>query len=306
VRISSTYVLFALALVFFVAVRVFWLQLLDALFLAFICTQFGFIGHDAGHRQIFDSTRNNDILGMIQGNLLLGFSISWWLDKHNRHHSHPNEVDSDPDIAVPMIAFTTDDAKQKQHVFRWMTKYQAFFFFPLLMFVAVDLQRSSLIFLSQGKGRYRKAEMLLLLVHYIGYFGLIFAVLPFWQGLIFIAVHKAASGLYLGSVFAPNHKGMLITEHGSTMDFLRRQVLTARNVRGNALTTFWYGGLNYQIEHHLFPTMPRRNLAAGQRLIREFCASQQIAYYETSMPRSFYEILTYLHEVGAPLRVKLA
>ena len=91
-------------------------------------------------------------------------------------------------------------------------------------------------------------------------------MLPFWWGVAFVLIHKLSAGLYLGSVFAPNHKGMLITEHNCQIDFLRRQVLTARNVRAGFITDEWYGGLNYQIEHHLFPAMPRGNLPEAQRM----------------------------------------
>ena len=305
-KIAFIYALFALGMGIFVGVHVFWIQLSTTLIFAFVSTQFGFIGHDAGHRQIFASTRSNDVLGLIEGNLFVGMSFSWWLNKHNQHHSRPNEIDSDPDIGIPVIAFTPEAAESRRGFLRFMTKYQAIYFFPLLALVAVDLQRNSIQFLMQGKARYPKTETVLLVLHYIAYFGVIFAVLPFWEGVLFIAVHKAITGLYLGSVFAPNHKGMLITEHNCQIDFLSRQVLTARNVKASPLTDYWYGGLNYQIEHHLFPAMPQRHLAEAQRIIRAFCEEHGISYHETSMTGSYHEILVYLHAIGAPLRLKAA
>jgi fatty acid desaturase len=173
------------------------------------------------------------------------------------------------------------------------------------MFVSLDLQVSSIKYLLSKQAKHPRREALLLAIHYAWYLGIIFAALPLWQGIVFIAIHQAATGLYLGSVFAPNHKGMLIVEHNSPMDFLHRQVLTARNVRANPITDYWYGGLNYQIEHHLFPSMPRRHLAQAHHIIREFCQQHAIAYHETSVARSYREIVAYLHEVGAPLRTQL-
>lgn len=306
VRVAIVQLLFLSSIAILVFVHLFWVQCLDAVLMAFSSTQIGFIGHDAGHRQVFDSTRKNDILGMLQGNLLLGMSFSWWNAKHNAHHSRPNEIDSDPDVDVPMIAFTPANVLKRRGFFRFMTQHQVWFFFPVLCLVGLSLQVNSIKFLFRGQSRYRRLEVALLVVHYLWYFGLIFSVLPLWQGLIFIAIHKIVNGLYLGSVFAPNHKGMLMPEHGSDMDFLRRQVLTARNVRANPIADYWYGGLNYQIEHHLFPAMPRRHLGEAQRVIRAFCAQHGIAYHETSFARSYYEILAYLHEVSAPLRVRAA
>jgi fatty acid desaturase len=295
------------ALAAFIAAReTFWLECLVALFFAFVTTQLGFVGHDAGHRQPFGSTRLNDVSGLFHGDLLVGMSFFWWVGKHNAHHAKPNEVDSDPDIDIPMLSFSHKEALSKTGALRFISAHQAFFFFPLLTLVGLDLQKASVMFLAQEKSRYRKIEIALLLLHYVAYFGLIFAVLPFWQGIVFVLIHKLAMGLYLGSVFAPNHKGMLLTEHGSKIDFLRRQVLTARNVRAGFITDEWYGGLNYQIEHHLFPAMPRGHLAQAQRLIRAYCQERGVSYHETSMVHSYREILSFLHEMGEPLRASAA
>jgi len=286
-------------------VHVFWVQCLNALFMAFVSAQLGFNGHDAGHRQTFGATWKNDVVGLIHGNLLIGMSFGWWVDKHNRHHSHPNEIDADPDIDIPFLRFTGEDAARTRGVLRFIAAHQAAFFFPLLTLTVLGLQMNSVGFLLKGKARHARAEALLLALHYAGYFGLLLLALPPWQALVFLLIHKLTTGLYLGSTFAPNHKGMEILEHGSTIDFLRRQVLTARNVRANAFNDMWYGGLNYQIEHHLFPAMPRANLGRAQGIIRGYCEAHGIAYHETGVRRSYREILAYLHAIGAPLRPAL-
>jgi fatty acid desaturase len=122
------------------------------------------------------------------------------------------------------------------------------------------------------------------------------------QALLFIAVHRGLFGTYMVSIFAPNHKAMPLLERDSKVDFLRRQVLTSRNVIAHPITDFWYGGLNYQIEHHLFPRLPRNKLREAQPIIRGFCLDHSIAYHETSVFQSYKEILQHLHEVGTPLR----
>ena len=76
-----------------------WWQMLVAVFLGIMFTQTGFIGHDAGHRQISGSRRIDSLIGRIHGNLLIGLSYGWWISKHNRHHAHPNQAGRDPDIA---------------------------------------------------------------------------------------------------------------------------------------------------------------------------------------------------------------
>jgi fatty acid desaturase len=303
-KILLTVGLLAIGIVFFLVVSAFWLRLVDAVFLAFVFGQIGFLGHDAGHRQIFNATGKNDIMGLFLGDLLIGMSFSWWVGKHNQHHSHPNEMDMDPDISIPIICFSQDDALSRRHVERFVTKYQAFFFFPLLMLVGIDMQRSGITFLLKKQGKHRLPELAMMALHYLLYFGMVFACLPLWQGILFLLVNQMLFGLYLGSTFAPNHKGMPILEQSSRLDFLRRQVVTARNVHAHPFNDFWYGGLNYQIEHHLFPSMPRNNLKEAQRVIKAFCQEHEVSYYETSAPRSYQEILSFLHGIGAPLRQK--
>lgn len=301
-KIFTTLGLLALSVVFLFVVHNFWFQIGNAFLFAVASAQLGFLGHDGGHRQIFNSTRKNEILALFIGDLLIGMSNGWWLDKHNRHHSHPNEVDMDPDIDIGVLAFSEEDVLSKRGIARWIVRHQKYFFFPLLSLVGMDLQKASIVYLVKFRDKYRVLEMLLLTLHHALYFGLLFFCLAPWQAVIFIAIHQMVFGVLLGSAFAPNHKGMPLLEKGSRIDFLRRQVLTSRNVSGGFFNDFWYGGLNYQVEHHLFPSMPRNNLKKAQKLVKAYCQEHAIAYYETSVLQSFREILQFLHQVSAPLR----
>jgi fatty acid desaturase len=301
-KVALLLVMFTLSILFLLFVHSFWLQLLNAVYLAIVTTQLGLLGHDAGHRQVFHRTWKNNALGLLAGNLLLGMSNGWWMDKHNKHHSHPNQYDLDPDIDFPIIAFGEEDLRQKGWFTQNIMKYQAYYFFPVLLLVAVDLQISGMKFLIREKVKYAVLEWLLLGLHFVCYFGLLFSHLAIWQAILFILVHQALSGLYLGSIFAPNHKGMPVLDAGSPLDFLHRQVITARNVRSHPFTDFWYGGLNYQIEHHLFPSMPRNQLKKAQTIIKPFCKARAIPYYETNCLQSYREIVRALHLVSAPLR----
>lgn len=299
-----TLALLALSIVLLLTIHNFWFQLLNAVLFALASTQLGFLGHDSGHRQIFHSTRKNEIVTLITGNLLIGMSNGWWLDKHNRHHSHPNECEMDPDIDLGVLAFTAEDARRARGLPRLLVKHQKYFFFPLLALLGIDLQKRSIMYLLKTREKYHALEMALLIAHHALYLGLLFFCLNPWQALIFLVIHQALFGIFLGSAFAPNHKGMPILEKGSRVDFLSRQVLTSRNVHSGLFNDFWYGGLNYQIEHHLFPSIPRNNMKKAQKIVKSYCQEHKIAYYETSMVQSFREILHYLHEVSAPLRVK--
>src|SRR5712692_6895812 len=223
--------LLVIGLAFLFIVHNFWLQLLNALYVGFVSMQFGLLGHDIGHRQVFRTGRRSRIAGFLV---------------------------------------------------------------------------LSILFLCRKKAKYIRTEALLLTLHYGLYVCFLLWRLNFWQVLPFIIVHHAFFGLYLGSIGAPNHKGMPIMDEDSPADFLRQQVLAARNVKGLPLVDFWYGGLNYQIEHHLFPTMPRNKLRQARPLVKAFCEEHAIAYCETSMLQSYQDILRFLHQVSAPLREEKA
>ena len=122
------------------------------------------------------------------------------------------------------------------------------------------------------------------------------------MAIAFMLVHQGVFGLYNSSVFATNHKGMPIITEESRSDFFREQVMTSRNVSGHPVTDFWYGGLNYQIEHHLFPTMPRCNLRRAQPIIEAFCREKGVGYHTTSLFASYREGFASLHRATASLR----
>jgi fatty acid desaturase len=275
-----------------------WWQLAVAVYFAVVSTQLGFLGHDAGHRQIFTSARANHLFGIGFANLGVGFSYGWWVDKHNRHHAHPNDEDRDPDVGSGAMVFTVRQALASGRVSRMFYRYQAWTFFPLLLLEALNLRISSIRYLLADRTRPRLGEALLILVHTAAYLTAVFVVLAPAKAVVFVLVHQGLFGLYLGCSFAPNHKGMPNLSPEQAADFLRRQVLTARNVRGHWLTDFTLGGLNYQIEHHLFPSMPRGNLRHAQHLVRAFCETHDVSYRETGPIASYAQALRHLDTVG--------
>jgi fatty acid desaturase len=279
-----------------------WWQLLTAAYLAIVATQLAFVGHDAGHRQIFRSRRANDLVGLVHANLLIGVSFGWWAPKHDRHHSNPNHEDLDPDIGFAALAFTAAQARDKQGLVRVIARHQAWLFFPLLLLEAAHLHIASAKAILRGRGRANAIEGLLLIVHVAGYVTALLLVLSPLQAVAFVVVQQGLFGLYLGCSFAPNHKGMPTLTEAEELDFLRRQVLTSRNVAGSRLVDFLLGGLNYQIEHHLFPNMPRPNLRHAQPLVRAFCCQHGLPYVEASLFGSYAQAVRHLHNVGAPLR----
>ena len=303
--VHKTFVTFALlvaSLAIIIFMENFWLRFLNALLLApLVYGQFSFLGHDSGHKQIFSSNRMNDIFGLVMS-FSLGMDRTWWVDKHNRHHGSPNQVGLDPDINFYVLSFTEEDALTKKGIWRQIIKRQAWLLPIMLFFVCVTLRVAGVQYMLSGKRlKFSFWEPFLMLLHFLIYFVFLFSFLG-WQAFWFIAVHQLVFGFYMGSVFATNHKGMPILERDSELDYLTKQVITARNVKSNPVVDFMYGGLNYQIEHHLFPRMARNRLGEAQKIVKDFCVEHGIPYHETGFLLSYKEILQYFHRISAVLR----
>ncbi|GAA3465883.1 fatty acid desaturase family protein [Nonomuraea roseola] len=294
--------LYAGGLAAFLALGDSWWQLLVAAFFAVVFAQVALMGHDIAHRQIFRTERPSRVAGWFAGNLLVGMGYGWWMDKHTRHHANPNHEELDPDVAPDVLIWSTDQARASRGLPRFIGRRQAALFYPLLLLEGLNLHLSGFRSLRDPRTKHRLVEGTLLSVHVAGYLAALFLVLSPGKALVFFAVHQGLWGLYMGSVFAPGHKGMPTLKPGEKLDFLRKQVLTTRGVRGGWFVDAAMGGLNYQIEHHLFPNMPTPHLRHAQSIVREHCAEIDVPYYETGLIESYRQMLRHLHAVGAPLR----
>jgi fatty acid desaturase len=296
-KIVLTVAAFAAGWAVFFALGASWATLGVAAFLGVMSTQLGFLGHDAGHGQVFGSRRANRMLGLAVGNGLIGLSYGWWVPKHSAHHAHPNQLGRDPDIGLgPMAAPPVDGpadgpAGGRRRLAGWMAHRQAELFVPLMLLRSAGLYVSGAQDLLRRRDRGAAVEAVLLAAHVVLYLAVVFLVLPPVEAIAFLAVHQAVFSLYLGCSFAPNHKGMPVLDEQCGLGFAGRQVVTARNVTGGRCTSFVLGGLNYQIEHHLFPTMPRPNLVRAQGLVRRFCAESDLGYCEKGPVASLRQIL---------------
>lgn len=288
------------ALALFVWIGDTWWQLFTAAGFGILFAQVAFLGHDAAHRQIFVSGRANDWASLIIGDLFIGMSYGWWHHKHSRHHANPNKRGADPDIELPIIAVTPGRVRQVRNpLARWVLSHQGAFFFPLLLLEGVSLHASSVRrVLARGHVQRRWWEIALLTVRLGGFVALAFVVLSPGIAVAFLAVELAVFGFYMGASFAPNHKGMPVIETGDKLDFLRRQASTSRNIRGSRVLDVVMGGLNYQIEHHLFPSMPRPHLRRASRLVRAYCDTHGVPYTSVGLFASYRIVVRYINRVG--------
>jgi fatty acid desaturase len=273
----------------------------EALLLGVASIQVALIGHDAGHLAVVASTRGNRLIGSLCWSLCTGIGFWYWTTRHNAHHAHANDARRDPEVqGSALVAFTERDAAARRGWRRVLVRHQALIspliaVFILLLVVAFRVE-SWLFALRHLRGARRAAEAALLGLNVVLWGGAIAA-----SGLhlaeVFLGA-QAVAGLYLAAIVAPNHKGMPVWTDHDPAPFLERQVLGSRNISPHPLTDFFFGGLNYQVEHHLFPTMPRAHLGRARALVRPFCAAQGLDYDEVGVLTSYRRVLSELARVG--------
>ena len=279
-----------------------WWQLAIGGIAGVLFTQVAFLAHEAGHRQILATGPANDRLARVLA-AIVGLSYSWWDRKHSRHHANPNQVGKDPDIEIDTISFLQDDAAQSRGFVRWITQRQGWLFFPLLTLEGLNLHKHSFVYLfSKEPVKARWQELTMLTVRFALLYTPIFMFLPVGKAFALVGVMLAVFGVYMGASFAPNHKGMPVIDPSTRLDFFSKQVRTSRNIRGGWWATALMGGLNYQIEHHLFPSMARPHLAKTREIVIEFCEANDVPYTETSLLESYKIVIEYLNRVGLAAR----
>jgi fatty acid desaturase len=269
-----------------------------ALLIAFGSVQVALIGHDAGHLAVFAGQRANGALGSLCWSLSLGISFWYWQDRHTRHHTATNDAAADPDLQwAGLVAYSEEITASRPNRSTWLTRYQAILgplytlFLPFAFRVeGWQFTRATL------RGTRRHVEIGLMVVSSVAWL-LPTVTLGWWWLAVFI-LSQSLAGLYLSLAIAPNHKGMPIWPAGTRLSFLERQVLSSRNVAPNRVWDFVFGGLNYQVEHHLFPTMPRVRFSRARTMVKPFCTANGLPYTEMGAFASYQLVIAELRRVG--------
>jgi len=303
-RLVRSLVLPALGLAAFFEIGDSWWQIAVALWMGLCGGQSAFMWHEVGHKAMFPhNKRVSNTVGYLHANVVNGVSYGWWVNHHNRHHSNPNHLEMDPDIGRRTAIFDLKQYASRKGTQRFVVRYQSVLFFVLLVLESFKMNRTAVLAIAQGKTKRPVLESALLLLRTAFYLTCLFTVLSPLLAVAFLLVQNAALGFYFGMMFAPNHKGMDIRDgEEETLDWLARQVLTSRNIKPSPVIDFLYGGLNYQIEHHLFPGMPQNHLGRARELTRQYCAERGMPYHEVGFWASYREVASFLHKVSAPVR----
>ncbi|CAM9672027.1 unnamed protein product [Chrysoparadoxa australica] len=296
----------------------FMVHMIGAFLMALFWQQCGWLAHDFLHHQVFQNRHHGDLGGIFWGNVAQGFSVSWWKNKHNTHHAVPNlhastpdAHDGDPDMdTMPVLAWSLKMASQAEKSNRFFIENQAILYFPILLIARVSwlLQSYSYAFKTatgvwETKGTDRNTvhnaawEKAGLIMHYLWVGGLLLC-LPWYEAILFFFVSETMCGFMLALVFGLGHNGMSVYDADARPDFWKLQVTTTRNVTSTLFTDWFCGGLQYQVDHHLFPQIPRHNLKAVHALVESFCKEHDVHYHEATMWKGTLEVLSTLRGIS--------
>lgn len=171
---------------------------------------------------------------------------------------------------------------------------------PILLIARISWAAQSAMFSfrakNKGKVVYTGWERACLALHYAWVFGAAFGLLSPAKAVTYFAVAQLSSGFFLSFVFIMSHNGMEVYNDGR--NFIMMQMAATRNIDRSIFNDWFTGGLNQQIEHHLFPTLPRHNLHKAQKLMRELCSKHGVYYEECSLGLGFARVVARLREVA--------
>ncbi|MBN3303660.1 FADS1 desaturase, partial [Amia calva] len=273
---------------------------LTALLLATVQAQAGWLQHDFGHLSVFGTSRWNHLLHRFVIGHLKGAPASWWNHLHFQHHAKPNCFRKDPDINMHPLLFTLGKALsielgvQKKKFMPYQHQHRYFFFLgpPAL----IPLYFQWYVFFFAVKRR-QWQDLLWMLSFYVRFTLCYLPLLglPAFLGLFFV-VRFLESNWFVW-VTQMNHIPMHI-DRDQNRDWVTMQVQATCNVDQSLFNDWFTGHLNFQIEHHLFPTMPRHNLFSVAPLVRSLCRRHGLQYSSKPLITAFSDIVASLKDSG--------
>jgi fatty acid desaturase len=278
----------------------FWVVGATYVAIALLLAQFAFIGHDAGHGALSRSRRINRALGQVSMTMVTGLAFDEWISRHRAHHAFCQHEARDPDMAVDFVVSLTEASKRRKGLLgRWLTRHQALHIWPLsLLFGHSQRHLSQAAVLADP--RRHGLDAALLLLHFALWFGvpcLLFDV-PVVPALLAYVLPLTILGPYLAAIFWVNHVGMPLIEQPESFSFFEHQYVTSRTILNPRALDWLFGGLNFQIEHHLFPQVPSSRLAAVQIIVRKHFARHFIEYHGVSWWAALRSVAAHLRHVA--------
>jgi fatty acid desaturase len=268
--------------------------------LSFVLTQFAFLGHDAGHGTLHAKPTLNRVLGQFCMTIVTGLAFDEWIDRHRAHHRFCQIDGQDPDMDVAhLVALTPAAFAKKGRVERFFLKFQHLFIWALSLFFGHSQRHLSQLGVLKDLQRYR-LDAVILVLHFSLWFGLpclVFNV-PFSFALFSYVIPLFILGPHFAAIFWVNHIGMPLIKNADDFSFFEHQYMTSRSISNPSKWNWLFGGLNFQIEHHLFPQVPSHKLVLVQPIVKQHALAHRLTYNEQTWQQAIRDISKHLHVIS--------
>nr|XP_033784539.1 acyl-CoA 6-desaturase [Geotrypetes seraphini] len=261
--------------------------------------QAGWLQHDFGHLSVFKKSSWNHVFHKFVIGHLKGASANWWNHRHFQHHAKPNIFRKDPDVNMLHVFVLGDTqpveyGKKKLKYLPYNHQHEYFFLIgpPLLIPIYFTIQIMKTMI-----DRRDWVDLIWSFSYYTRYF---YTYTPFYGvlgSLLFLNIIRFLESHWFVWVTQMNHIAMEI-DHEKYRDWLSCQLAATCNIEQSFFNDWFSGHLNFQIEHHLFPTMPRHNYHKIAPLVKSLCSKYDVNYEEKPILKAFKDIVTSLKKSG--------
>ncbi|XP_071004882.1 acyl-CoA 6-desaturase [Oncorhynchus clarkii lewisi] len=275
------------------------LTLLCSLMLATSQSQAGWLQHDYGHLSVCKKSSWNHVLHKFVIGHLKGASANWWNHRHFQHHAKPNVFSKDPDVNSVHV-FVLGDKQPVEYGIKKLKympyhhQHQYFFLIgpPLLIPVYFHIQILRTMFLRQDW-----VDLAWSMSFYLRFFCCYYPFFGFFGSVALISFVRFLESHWFVWVTQMNHLPMEI-DHERHQDWLTMQLSATCNIEQSTFNDWFSGHLNFQIEHHLFPTMPRHNYHLVAPLVRALCEKHGVPYQVKTLQKGMTDVVRSLKKSG--------
>jgi fatty acid desaturase len=273
---------------------------LTLVLMAQVVTQLAYLSHDAGHLAVSRDKRVIWGMGHFGMTFLTGFSFSWWKHSHDNHHDRLNERDGDLAMKYSLVlAVHEDNVRGKQGFARRILRWQGHYVWLLMPFYHFAMMFDGLLWIVRNP-KSTRVDQLVLPLYVVLWFVIPTLFIGWERALIHWAAESMIASVYLVLTFILHHVGkkVITPADEADMTLLRQQVETTRTLKTWRIFDWYYSGLNYHIEHHLFPWVPHWKYRQMRGVVQAFCRKHGIAYKEQGFWSAVWEVFVHLRHVG--------
>lgn len=259
--------------------------------------------HTSAHYATSRRAWVNEFLTYFGYPFFLQVSATYWWNKHNvRHHPSPNQVDTDPDVDLsPWLALTQPSAPAKS----WRYRLQWLVFPVLVSMNSFGIQFGGWKYLMRSlldpEVRRRKhwIDLGALVLHWSAWIVIPCFFFPVASVIAFNVARALAASYGLFAILGPGHyphEAVAYRQNGVRPDFVLRQTATTVNFRTGFFGRLLCSGLDFHIEHHLFPGMAHVYYPRASRLVRAYCERHGFPYRSYSWPVAIWKAWANLYD----------